>query len=414
MRHTLAAVSRNRVIGWVAAGAAALAAIGAMSPGASAGRRASGPVPFGFVGVNADSPVWPNHDVDLSHQLDVMVSSGVDSVRAMIDWSAAQPYQNWTEVPADQQDRFVDVGGVPTDFTDLDALVALSAQHAMTLLPVVMNAPSWDGELWPTGIVAIPRTPGPYAAFVKALVLRYGSNGTFWRDNPQVPRKPIEMWQIWNEPNVFPFWPQGPRPYWVGYVPLLRAAHDAIKQADPKAKVVLAGLPNYSWIALKRIIKHGGRNLFDVAAIHPYTKTPQGVITILSYARRVLNQLGEARKPMLADEISWGSSLGNGKGPGQVGLDIATTQAGQAQKLGRLLPMLARNRSRLRLAGFYYYNWADLEQKGASVFEFSGLFHLNSTTFEFSAKPAYYVFRADALRMEHCRSKGALATECLH
>ena len=402
------------MIAWALTMATALVGLGALSSGAAAARRGSGPVPFGFVGVNADSPVWPNQDVDLSNQVDVMASSGVDSVRATLDWAAAQPYPSWKQVPPDQAGRFVDVGGVPTDFTDLDALVAYTAEHRMTLLPVVINAPPWDGVTFRRGIIAIPRTPGPYAAFVKALVLRYGSRGTFWRDNPQIPKVPVEMWQIWNEPNVFPFWPQGPKPYYVTYVPLLRAAHAAIKQADPRAKVVLAGLPNYSWIALKRIITHGGRNLFDIAAIHPYTKTPQGVITILGYARRTLNQTGEGRKPMFADEISWGSSLGNGKGPGQVGLDIATTPAGQAQKLGKLLPMLARDRRRLRLAGFYYYNWADLEQKGASVFEFSGLFHFDSSTFQFSAKPAYYVFRADALRMEGCRSKGAFATECLH
>jgi hypothetical protein len=342
-----------------------------------------------------------------------MVSSGVDSVRAMLDWANAQPYANWSEVPQDQTGNFVDVGGVPTNFTDLDALVALIAQHRMTLLPVVMDAPSWDNLLFQHGIVAIPRTPGPYAAFVKALVLRYGSNGTFWRDNPQIPRDPVEMWQIWNEPNVSPFWPQGPKPYWVSYIPLLRAAHAAIKQADPKAKVVLAGLPNYSWTALHRIIKHGGRNLFDIAAIHPYTKTPQGVITILNYARAVLNKAGKRRTPIFADEISWGSSKVNGMGPGPGSLDIATTPAGQARNIGKLLPLLARDRRRLGLAGFYYYNWASVEQVGASVFAFSGLFRLNYGNYQASPKPAYYVFRARALSMEGCRAKGSLATECL-
>jgi hypothetical protein len=358
-----------------------------------------------------DQGLWPDSQIDLSHQLDVMAASGVDSVRAVFDWSNAQPYPSPSKVPADQRGEFVDVNGIPTDFTDLDAIVALTAQHGMTLLPVVMSAPSWAGENFRRGLTAIPRTPGPYAAFVRALVLRYGSNGTFWRDNPRIQRQPIEMWQIWNEPNVYPFWPQGPQPWYRGYITLLRAAHAAIKEADPKAKVVLAGLPNYSWIALKHIETDGGRNLFDVAAIHPYTKTPQGVITILSYARHVLNQMGGADKPILADEISWGSSLGTGHGPGRVGLDIATTPAGQARKIGELLPMLARDRRSLGLAGFYYYTWATSDPRGGSVFEFSGLFKL--INFQFFSKPAYWVFRADALGMEGCRMKGSLATECV-
>jgi hypothetical protein len=103
--------------------------------------------------------------------------------------------------------------------------------------------------------------------------------------------------------------------------------------------------------------------------------------------------------------------LGNGKGPGQVGLDIATTAAGQARKLGKLLPMLARDRRWLRLAGFYYYTWATYERPGSSVFEFSGLFRI--INYQFFAKPAYGVFRSDALAMEGCRAKGSRAGECV-
>jgi len=409
MAHKLAQVLGRSRVAWVAAVLVAVLGLCAAPAVASASTK---PVPFGFVGMDVDLPTWPNPGIDLSQQLDVMVASGVDSVRAVIDWSVAQPYESWSQVPADQQSDFVDVDGIPTNFTESDALVAATAQDGLALLPVVMNAPSWDGMTFPAGIVMVPRSPGPYAAFLKALVLRYGPNGTFWQQNPQIPKVPVRMWQIWNEPNVYPFWPQSPRPFYVGYVSLLRAAHAAIKQADPGVKVVLAGLPNYSWIDLRRIVKHGGRNQFDIAAVHPYTKTPQGVITILTYVRQVLDQNGEARTPILADEISWGSSLHKGGGPGRVGLDIATTEAGQARKLGELLPLLQRDRHRLDLAGFDYYNWAGEEQPGSIVFDFSGLFRLSD--YQFFAKPAYYVFRADALSMEGCRSKGTLATECLH
>lgn len=399
---------------WVALAVATVlvAVLGSLPAPALARRSSPAPVPFGFVGMDVDQPVWPNPQIDLASQLDVMVASGVDSVRAVFDWSVAQPYSSWSQVPAGEQGQFVDEGGIPTNFTDLDAIVAMTAQRGVALLPVVMNAPPWDGRTFPRGIVPIPRSPGPYANFMRALVLRYGPNGAFWRDNPQIPKAPIRMWQVWNEPNVFPFWPQSPQPFYRGYVALLRASHAAIKQADRNAKVVLGGLPNYSWRALKRIIEHGGRNLFDIAAIHPYTKTPRGVITILNLARQVLNQAGLRRRPILADEISWGSSMQKGVGPGQVGLDIATTEAGQARKIGQLLPMLVRDRHRLGLAGFDYYNWAGEETPGGVVFDYSGLFRLSG--YQFQVKPAYYVFRRDALAMEGCRAKGTLATECQH
>jgi hypothetical protein len=273
-----------------------------------------------------------------------------------------------------------------------------------------MNAPSWDGHSFPYGDIAVPRSPGPYAAFVKALVMRYGPTGSFWRDNPQIPRAPVRMWQIWNEPNVYAFWPQSPRPWYRGYITLLRAAHAAIKQADPHSKVVLAGLPNYSWIDLAKIEKHGGRSLFDVAAVHPYTKAPQGVVRIIGYVRRVLNRYGGRRKPILADELSWPSAQGTGAQG--VGFDIVTTEAGQAKNIAKLLPMLARDRRRLGLAGFYYYNWASQGIPANGAFDYAGLFLMSDD--QFFAKPAYGAFRAAALAMEGCRAKGSLATECLH
>ncbi len=394
-----------------AASIAAIALTCSAAPSAAAASKAT-PVPFGFVGVDVDQPVWPNSGVDLSQQLDEMVASGVDSVRAVVDWSAAQPYSSWSQVPQDQAGQFVDVGGIPTDFTDTDALIAQTAQHGITVLPVVMNAPAWDAHSFPYGDIAVPRTPGPYAAFVKALVLRYGPHGSFWSENPQIPRVPVREWQIWNEPNVYAFWPQSPPPWYLGYVTLLKAAHAAIKQADPRAKVVLAGLPNYSWLDLAKIEKHGGRKLFDVAAVHPYTKSPKGVIEIIGFVRRVLDRYGGSRKPILADEISWPSAKGTGAEG--VGFDIVTTEAGQAKKIAKMLPLLARDRRRLGLAGFYYYDWASQGIPANGAFDYAGLFAYHGSDFQFSPKPAYYSFRSAALRMEGCRAKGALATECLH
>ena len=71
---------------------------------------------------------------------------------------------------------------------------------------------------------------------------RYGPNGTLWAERPEVPRLPIRSWQIWNEPNL--------GPYWCGkanakqYVAMLRAVGTAIKQVDRGAQIVTAGLPD--------------------------------------------------------------------------------------------------------------------------------------------------------------------------
>jgi hypothetical protein len=173
--------------------------------------------------------------------------------------------------------------------------------------------------------------------------------------------------------------------------------------------VVLAGLPNYSWTELARLYSYrGARSLFDVVAVHPYTKTPRGVITILSYVRAVMNENRDSAKPMLADEISWPSSLG--ETTHNVGYDFATTESGQARNIGEVMPLLAKYRAQLRLAGFYYYDWAGLERRNLLAFDFSGLFKLDGGGFE--PKPAYAVFKREALALEGCRKKGGRADVC--
>lgn len=364
-------------------------------------------VPQGFVGMVVDEPVWPDPFVDLPAQLDTMVASGVQTLRVTFDWAQAQPYANWSQVPSSQRAQFVDVGGVPTDFQWMDLMVGQASLRRIALLPVILNAPAWDGIQRKGGLVRIPRSDQAYAAFVGALVDRYGPHGSLWRTGQYKTVTPIRMWQIWNEPNVYAFWPM--QPFARRYVGLLKATRGAIKRRDPGAKIVLAGMPNYSWLDLGSVYKvPGARRLFDVVAVHPYTRTPKGVITILRYVRQTMTKAGDAHKPILADEISWPSSLG--KTYHDTGYDFATTEAGQAHNLSRLLPMLAADRKSLGLAGFYYYDWAGLERHNALAFDFAGLFRFTDGGFQ--AKPAYGVFRRDALAMEGCRSKGALATDC--
>jgi hypothetical protein len=373
----------------------------------TAAAAGSARVPSGFVGVEVDGPLYPTDPkVDLSTQMDTMVASGVESIRIAIDWADAQPYKSWSDVPAGDTSKFVDVAGIPTRFGGIDQIVGLAAQHGLTVLPTVLDAPPWDGLPSKGAVVTTPRSPLPYAVFTKALVQRYGPHGSFWQNH--TPAAPIRMWQIWNEPNIPYFWPR--QPFEKRYLRLLRAAHSAIKSADPAARIVLAGMPNFSWQAVAQIYKvPGARKLFDVVAVHPYTRRPQGVITILGKVRQVMDAAGDSRKPILADEISWPSSLG--KTTHSVGFDFATTEAGQARNLNVLLPILSRDRVRLRLLGFYYYTWAGLERRGYVAFEFSGLWRFQHGTFV--KKPAYDVFRHWALTLEGCRRKGSLATICL-
>jgi polysaccharide biosynthesis protein PslG len=391
---------------YLAAIACAALAIGAVAGCGSSSRKhiaqASRGVSGPLVGVMFDGPALGAGFVP---QLAAAVASGAESLRVAVRWSDLQPYRTLTAVPSADRSQFQLVGSVPTRFAELDRIVGAAASRRVTVLPVVESTPAWDAAQ-PGNPASPPRSTAPYAAFLSALATRYGPQGTFWTAHPAVPRVPIGMWQIWNEPNFVRYW--SVQPFAAGYVKLLAAARGALKAADPAAKIVLAGFADFSWQYLADVYRvPGARRLFDVAAIHPYTAKPAGVIEILQRARAVMDQAGDAGKPILATEITWPSSLG--KAPPQFG--VSTTESQQAKRLAQLMPMLNFNREKLGLSGFYWYTWmGDESPRAASYgFDYAGL--VKSVSGRVTPKPVLTVFKQWALSIEGCRRK-ALADRC--
>ncbi len=396
-RRTLLVTPQRAAIPAVAAALALMLSgcgSGASHSSAPATHAVSGPL----VGMMFDGPVLGPR-VDLTQQLAAAVASGVESLRVAVSWSTVQPVRTMADVPAAFRSQFADVSGVPTRFTDLDRVVGAAAARGVSVLPVVEYTPSW-AALHPGNPASPPRSTGAYAAFLTALVRRYGPQGSFWATHPSIPRVPIRMWQIWNEPHFVGYWSD--QPFAPGYVKLLAVSRAALRAADPGAKLVLAGLADFSWQYLEQIYRvPGASRLFDIVAIHPYTAQPAGVITILERARAVMNRYGDAGKPILATEITWPSS--QGKAPAQFG--VSTTEGQQAQRLAQLMPLLSADRAKLGLSGFYWYTWMGDETPRAAPygFDYAGLLKYVSGTV--TAKPALPVFTHWALLLEGCRRK---------
>lgn len=343
--------------------------------------------------MNADGPLF-NPSVNLPGQLDNMVASGVQRLRVNFDWALAQPYASWTDVPLAREDQFVPgPGGVPTDFQATDQILSLAAEHHLPLLPVVMYSPSWDASS--IGSHIQPAHDAPYGRYLTALVKRYGPGGSFWSTHPSLPKDPITEWQIWNEPDLSFDW--GTQPFAHSYVGLLRVAYKAVKQADGGATVVLASLTNYGWRDLASVYEAAGGRLFDAVSADVYTAHPAGVVTILKYYRRAMAQHGDGQKPLIATEVGWPSD----RGVATQNPPFSTTEKGQATKLTRLLPLLARDRQQLKLAGFFYYTWMTTDRGGPRTWYFySGLLRFDPSTHRISAKPAYAAFRRTVHQLE--------------
>ncbi len=363
-------------------------------------------VPGGFVGVDVDGPLIGASQQSLSNQMKTMVSNGVESVRVAFNWAAAQPYASWSDIPSDVSSSEFANGpeGRPISYAATDAVVAAAAQHGLTVLPTLLYAAPWDARANRHGFNT-PQRDAPYAEFAAAMVRRYGPRGSFWSENPRLRKLPIRMWQIWNEPNISAYWPQ---PFARSYVSLLRLSRQAIKQADPGAKIVLGALTNLAWRSIGSIYQVGGaRRLFDVVSVNGFTATPADVIEYLRFMRHAMDHYRDTTKPLIATELSFPSA--RGQSPQRN--DFNTTENGQARDLGQLLPLIGAWRTRLGLSAFYYYTWVGTEYKGAPAFQFSGLVRQTKQG-QVKTKPALGAFRRGSLGLEGCRAKGGLATSC--
>jgi hypothetical protein len=339
----------------------ALAVVLAVALGVGAQAR----VPASFFGVMADGPLL-GPQADLAREARLMRGARVGSVRVPFYWRDVQPQPG------------------AMDWAPADRIVAALARSRLRALPILVRAPAWAaGGDTREGAVPSPET---YAAFAAEAVRRYGPSGSFWAANPGLPKMAIRSWQVWNEPDIERYWVG--RPWPATYVRLLDAAHAAIKRADPRAQVVAAGLTNRSWEELGELYRAGARGTFDAAAIHPFSRRVENVVKIVRLARVEMRRRGDARKPLLLTEVSWSS----GKGHSTFNYGWETTERGQASRLRSAFTALARERTRLRIGGVWWYTWLSPAIGDDESFSYAGLRRLSGD--RPVSKPAYAAFRS--------------------
>jgi hypothetical protein len=348
---------------------------------AHAGKRS---VPSGFFGATWDRAAKSAPPRARAGEWGAMSRSGVESVRASFNWAAALPHRE-----------------DPVAFQETDEVVAQAARHGLRVLPVIELTPQWASH-YPERRASPPANPGDYVEYLLALVYRYGPSGSFWTERPDLPVRPIREWQIWNEPELRRAWdvPSGASDAWpTGYVTLLAAARDALKIADPGARVVMAGLANDSWNKLAQFYGVGGGGLFDVAAFHLYSRSGGNTYRAARLVRAVMRRYGDGRKPLYATEIGCPASRGR--------LDsdrnFATSDRGMARCAKDAYSSLARRRrwQKLRVGAVYWYTWAS-NYRGRSIFDYSGLRWLLPGRARFRSKPALRSYARLARRYEGC------------
>ena len=359
--------------------AAAAACLSALPATASAQNRVVPPL---FFGGNWDGELEFNSpDTVREQETDRMARSGVESVRVPFEWARAQRREKQA-----------------FDYTVTDRFVRYAASHGLDIVPVVILAPRWARQ-YPQVAHSPPKGFGGYTNYVRALIRRYGPNGSFWTLNPFVPKIPIRTWQMWNEPHLRFQWsiPQGVD-YAPGYGKLLRASYKAVKAEDPGAKVVLGGLSNESWKYLQHLYDKGGiKGSFDVAALHPYTSKADGIITLAKRFRIVLRRNGDSKRPIWITEMGLPASKGRIDSSNK----LQTTDAGMADYLERAYDVLVKNLSSSlgKVTRVYWYNWASVYC--CEQFRFTGLLQYDNKM-TVTPKPAFDRFVVVARRYQGC------------
>jgi polysaccharide biosynthesis protein PslG len=362
--------------------AALAAALLAAAPAAEARRS----VPQGFYGVMADRGIRSVPEEVAERQWDLMARSGVESVRTTFNWAHAQPV----------------AGGAPA-FGSTDRVVELAARRHIELLPVVIGTPTWAAVEPERGGESPPVNNSDYAAYLTALIGRYGPSGTFWDENPDVPRRPLRKWQIWNEPHIDGYWnPPGDDEHaWVeSYAALLRDSSVAIRQADPRAKVVIAGLADYVWRHLGRLYRAGVKGSYDILALNMYTVRPVDVLRGVRLARRSLRRYRDDRRPVWLTETTWPAARGRLPRPVTAWQRAWwTTDRGMATRLRQFYRLAVKQRRAIRLQRAFWYTWSSGYDE-RDLFDYTGLVRTRSDAFQ--RTPALRAYARSARRHQGC------------
>lgn len=338
---------------------ATAAALLALCP-ASAGAYA---VPQGFIGI---SPQNPANEADYR----LMARAEIKSVRLPMGWGSIQG-----DNPAFTE----------ADWSGFDHAVRLAAEHEISVFPFLCGAPDWVSTDPRAEPVETAWQRWAWSTFLRAAVERYGPQGSFWEEHPELPFLPIRRWEIWNEENIVTF---SQRPDPVRFAKLIRLSGRVLHAADLGAKVIVGGLfgrplqipPNVGsgdflsgLYRARRVKRH-----FDGVALHPYVADAGAMRGQIENLRRIMRVHNDAATPLYVTELGWGSDSFESRW--ERGL------YGQARQLDRAFAMLAAERRRWRVGGVWWFSWTD--ERGFCQFcDSAGL--LTSAR---EAKPAWYRF----------------------
>lgn len=242
------------------------------------------------VAIPGNHLLWES-DAALAKDLDDVVATGATWLRFDVPWSELEPYK----------------GG--TDWPRLDRVVNAAHARGLRVVGILTTLSMWARPAdrdWSYG----PSTDAErdaFASFAAAAARRYAGR--------------IDVWEIWNEPNLPGAWQPGVSAD--DYVALLARAAPAIRAANPRATILTGGtggatgdgsdIHSDEWV--RQLYERGARPYFDAVAVHPYpdpgyASVDHGEMARAFRTRALMDANGDSAKAI------WGTETGIPSGGG--------------------------------------------------------------------------------------------------
>jgi polysaccharide biosynthesis protein PslG len=278
------------------------------SPGCPGGARRA---PFG-VGAQVH-PLWS--DADAYPKIDqLLAAAGASWVRIDVGWDRVEPARG----------RFSD-----DEVAAVGRAVDDANRNGLRVLVTFWASPGWANGGRPANIP--PSDPGDYSSAVAHLAADLAGR--------------VAAWEVWNEPNVSQFFSGSA----ASYAAILRAAGPAIRNADPRATVVLGGPSTNDTTWLAKLYAAGIAGAYDAVAVHPYPSPSDEPPTLaddgsrhrfshLAAFRRVMVANGDADVPLWITEVGWST----GQSADREDWNRGVTPAVQAADLTATLEIVAK------------------------------------------------------------------------
>ena len=219
------------------------------------------------------------------------------------------------------------------DWSRHDAVIAELGQNGIEPLLALYGSPKWangsDERLY------VPPEPAAFRAWLDRFAM-------FARQIAGRYRGRVRRWEVWNEPNEHWFWK--PKPDVDQYAEVYRAIRNAIRSADPAARVALGGLAGLNasgpddYNGKTFLLELYRRGVYpDVVAVHPYTEERTGPDEYLQWDNNfsdigmiyaLMQAHGQGHRRMWVTEWGWSTAY--------------VSEAVQAEFVGRSLELIAR------------------------------------------------------------------------